>query len=96
MEARRLALCVPGPEHLRQGNGLVVTGVVENTEDDRIVVVITQGHWPRGATDFATLRFVITQHVGLERAFLATRTRRLVVSDTMGRCQQRRHGIHQR
>ena len=96
METCRLALCVLDPEYLRQGNGLVVTGVVKNAKDYRIAVVITQGYRPRGATDFVTLRFVITQHVGLERALLAARTRRLVVSDTMGWCQQRRHGINQR
>src|SRR6056297_2813329 len=44
IQARRLGIRVFGPEHLRQGHGFVVTGIVKNTKNDRITIGVTQGH----------------------------------------------------
>src|SRR5690606_5716004 len=83
--ARRLALRVAYPEHLRERDVLIVTLVVEVTEDDRIAVVVAQRDGLRGETRLAALGLVVTEHVGLERALTRFGARGLVVGDALRR-----------
>jgi hypothetical protein len=95
-EARRLPLRVLDPEHLRQRHRLVVTGVVKDAEDHRVVVVVAQRHRPRRAADLVALRLVVAEDVRAQRPFAAVGPGGLVVGDALRRHQQRRHRIDQR
>ena len=86
-EPRRLSLRFFHPEHLGQRHGLVVACVMEHAQDHRIAVLVAQAHRLGRAGDFVALGFVVPQHVGTQRSFLAVRTGRLVVGNAVGRHQ---------
>src|SRR5690606_23957899 len=67
-EARRLALRVAYPKHLRERDVLVVALVVEVAEDDGVAVVVAQRDRLRSEAGVAALGFIVAEHVGLERA----------------------------
>jgi hypothetical protein len=94
-EACRLRLSVLHPEDLCQRHRLVVTSVVKNTQDDRIVVVVPQCHGFGGAGHVVALGLVMTEHVGAQRTFLAVSTGGLVVGDAMCGYQQRGDRVDQ-
>ena len=70
IEAFRLAAVVADVEHLGEGDVLVEALVVEMAEDHRIAVA--QRHRLGAEAGFAALGLVVTQHVGAQRAFLAS------------------------
>ena len=94
-EARGLALRILHPEHLRDGDGLVIASVVEHAKDDAVAVVVAQRNRLGRATHLVALGFVVTEHIGTQRALFVVGTRRLVVCNAMRGHQQRRHRIHQ-
>ena len=83
-KARRLALRVLHPEHLSQGHGLVVTGVVEHAKDDGIAVLVAQRYRLGRAGHFIAFGFVVSKDVGAQRAFLVVRAGSPVIGDAVG------------
>ncbi|KFB71134.1 MAG: hypothetical protein AW09_003748 [Candidatus Accumulibacter phosphatis] len=86
-ETRRLPLRVLDPEHLRQRHRLVVTGVVKDAEDHRVVVMVAQGYRPSRTADLVALGFVMAEHVGTQRALATVGAGSLVVGDALRRYQ---------
>jgi hypothetical protein len=94
-KALRLSARVLEPEYLGQGHGLVETLVVENPKDDRIAVVVAQGHGARCHATVAALRFVVAHHIGAQAAFARIGAGRLVVRNFLRRDQQGSERIDQ-
>ena len=61
-----LALRVRDPEHLGQGDGLVVALVPEYAEDDGVVAGVAERHRPGGDAQLVALGLVVAQHVGAQ------------------------------
>jgi len=70
---------------LREGNGLFESSIVEDTENDGVLVVITQGHRLGYTAHVITFRLVVTQNVGAKCALLIVRACGLVVGHSVGR-----------
>ena len=94
-EAFRLALRLGDPEHLGEGHGLLVAGVVKQGEDDRVAVVVTERHRARRTARVAAFGLVVAEDIGAQRAFPALGTGRLVVGDPLRRHQQRGDRVHE-
>ena len=96
VHAQRLALRVFQPEHLGQGDGLVIAGVVKHAQDDRITVRPTQRHRPaRTAALLIALGLVMAQHIAAQAALPGIGPGRLVVGHAVRGHEQGGHGIDQ-
>jgi len=94
-ETRRLGKRILHPENLRQGHRLEIAGVMENTQDHRIAVVITQRNRLGSTARLIALGLVMAEHIGSQRALLAVGAGGLVVDNALRRHQQGGDRIHQ-
>ena len=94
-EPRGLTLRVRDPEHLGQGDGLVVALVPEYAEDDRVVVVVAQRHGAGGDAQLVALGLVVAQHVGAKGPFPASGPGRAVVGRPVRRHEQGGDRVHE-
>ena len=62
-ESRRLTLRFRNPEHLGQGHGLLVAGVVKHPQDDRETVVVTERDGTGRAAHLVAFGFVVAEDV---------------------------------
>src|SRR4051812_44634287 len=69
--ARRLPVLFFHPEDLGQAYRLAIAGVMKDTEDDGITVLVAQRNRPGRTRDLVTLRFVVPEHIGAQRPLLA-------------------------
>ncbi|OQA09073.1 MAG: hypothetical protein BWY66_00721 [bacterium ADurb.Bin374] len=96
VETSRLALGIFQPEHLRQRDGVVISFVIENAEDDGIPVRVAQAHRFRRKARLAPLGLVMAKHVGTQRALPEVGAGGLVVGDPVRGYEKRGHGIDER
>ena len=95
VEARRLSLLVLHPEHLGQAILLAVSFVLEGGEDDRIAVLIAQGHGLGRHAGLAALGLEVPHDIGAQGPLAGVGTGGLVVGQALGRHQEGRDGVHQ-
>ncbi len=96
VKARRLAVRLLHPEHLRQCHRVPIGGVVEHPEDDGIRAGVAQRDRLGAAAGLVALGLVVAQHVGPQGPLFALCASGLVVGDALRRDQQRGDGVHQR
>ena len=90
---RRLALCLLEPENLGQRHRLIVAGVVEDTENNRVVARFAQADRSRRTGRLVALGLVMAEHVGAQRTLPGICPCSLVVGDALRRHEQGRNGI---
>src|ERR1700674_3770535 len=91
-----LAVWLFHPEDLRERDGLVIPGVMKGAQNDGVVVVISQSNGLRVAGRLVALGFVVAEHVGTKRPFLAVRAGGLVVGNAVRRNKKGGDRIDQR
>ena len=89
----RLAIC--DPEYLGKCDGLFVSAVAKDAENHGVGVVVAEGYRFGNTCHFTSLRLVIPEHIGSERALPGVSAGSLVVGDPVRRHQQGRYGVDQ-